>query len=86
MSNPSLYVIIQKMTLVSITVTSVKKNEIPSNGSTTVKIAVILLISNVFLGKTQITRNTNNGHLFGDLHINLTVKKISMTQMIYESL
>ena len=86
MSIPSLYVIILKMTLVSNTVTSVKKNEIPSNGSITVKIAVILLISNILLGKTQITRNTNNGHLFRDLHINLIVKTISMTQMIYQSL
>ena len=86
MSIPSLYVIILKMTLMSITVTSVKKNEILSNASTTVNIAVILLISNVFLGKTQITRNTNNGHLFGDLHINLTIMTISLTQMIYQSL
>ncbi|KAK7855095.1 hypothetical protein CFP56_029732 [Quercus suber] len=48
MSIPSLYVILPKMTLVSILMTSVKKKEIPSNGSTTVKIAVILLIPNLF--------------------------------------
>ncbi|KAK7843665.1 hypothetical protein CFP56_012053 [Quercus suber] len=44
MSIPSLSVILLKMTLMNITVIFVKKNEIPSNGSTTVKIAVILLI------------------------------------------
>ena len=67
------------MTLVNITVTSVKKNEIPSNGSTTAQIVVFLLIPNVFLKNIQITRNTNNGHHLGDLHINLIVKTTPMT-------
>ena len=42
MSIPSLYVMLLKMTLVNIAVISVKKNEILSNGSTIVKIVVIL--------------------------------------------
>ena len=42
MSMPSLYVMLLKMTLVNIAVISVKKNEILSNGSTIVKIVVIL--------------------------------------------
>jgi hypothetical protein len=54
MSIPSLSVILLKMTLVNTTAISVKKNETQSIGSTTVKIAVILLIPNVFLGNTQI--------------------------------
>jgi hypothetical protein len=54
MSIPSLSVILLKMTLVNTTVISVKKNETQSIGSTTVKIAVILLIPNVFLENTQI--------------------------------
>ena len=70
------------MTPMNITVIFVKKNKIPSNGSTTMKIAVILLIPIVLLGKYQITRSKYNGHLFGDLYINLTVKTISMAQLI----
>ena len=70
------------MTPMNITVIFVKKNKIPSNGSTTMKIAVILLIPIVLLRKYQITRNKYNGHLFGDLYINLTVKTISMAQLI----
>ena len=42
MSIPSLYVMLLKMTLVNIAVISVKKNKILSNGSTIVKIVVIL--------------------------------------------
>ena len=82
MSIPSLYVILLKMTPINIIVIFVKKNEIPNNGSTTMKIAVILLIPIVLLGENQITRNTCNGHLFGDLYINLIVKTISMAQLI----
>ena len=82
MSIPLLSVILLKMTPMNITVIFVKKNKIPSNGSTTMKIAVILLIPIVLLGKYQITRNKYNGHLFGDLYINLTVKTISMAQLI----
>ena len=83
MSIPSHSVILLKMTPMNITVIFVKKNEIPGNGFTTVKIAVILLIPIVLLEENQITRNTYNGHLFGDLYINLTVKTISMAQLIY---
>uniref|UniRef100_A0A2N9IHF2 DC1 domain-containing protein n=1 Tax=Fagus sylvatica TaxID=28930 RepID=A0A2N9IHF2_FAGSY len=54
MSIPSLSVILLKMTLVNTTAIFVKKNETQSIGSTTVKIAVILLIQNVFLGNNQI--------------------------------
>ena len=54
MSILSLFVLLLKMTLVNIIVISVKKNETRSIGSTIVQIAVILLIPNVFLGKTQI--------------------------------
>ena len=43
------------MTPVNITVKSVKKNEIPSNGSTTVQSAAFLLIVTVFLGKIQMS-------------------------------
>ena len=42
MSIPSLYVMLLKMTLVNIAVIFVKKNEILNNGSTIVKIVVIL--------------------------------------------
>ena len=45
MSIPSLYVMLLKMTLVNIAVISVKKNEILSNGSTIVKIVVILRLN-----------------------------------------
>ena len=62
----SLYVMLMKMNPMNITVTSMKKNKIPSNGSTIVQIVVILLISNVLLGKTQIGRNRYISHLFGD--------------------
>ena len=65
MSIPSLYVIDLKMTLVNIIVIFVKKNETQNIGSTTVKIVVILLIPNVFLGNTQIGSTTYNGKLFG---------------------
>ena len=65
MNIPSIFVILPKMTLVNITVKSVKKNEIPSNGFTTVKIAIFLLIAIVFLGKNQMSSNTYNGHLLG---------------------
>ena len=58
MSIPLLFVILPKMTLVNITVIFVKKNETQNIGSTTVKIVVILLIPNVFLGNTQIASNT----------------------------
>ena len=51
MSIPSFFVILLKITLVNTTVISVKKNETRIIGSTTVQIAVILLIPNVFLGK-----------------------------------
>ena len=53
------------MTLVNITVIFVKKNETQNIGFTTVKIVVILLIPNVFLGKGQIGSNTYKGQLFG---------------------
>ena len=66
MSIPSLYVMLLKMTLVNIAVIFVKKNEILNNGSTTVKIVVILLISNVLLRKIQMSSYKYNGHLFGD--------------------
>ena len=60
---------------VNITVTSVKKNEIPNNGSTTVQNVVFLLIPNVLLRTTQISKET---HLiatcFDMLHIKLIVK------------
>ena len=55
-------VILLKMAPVSITVISVKKNEIPSNGSTTVQSAAFLLTVIVFLGKIRMSSNTYNGH------------------------
>ena len=55
MSIPLLSVILLKMTTMNITVIFVKKNETQNIGSTTVKIVVILLIPNVFLGNTQIS-------------------------------
>ena len=61
----SLSVILLKMTPINITVISVKKNDIPSNGSTTVQSAAFLLIMTVFLGKIQMSSNTYNGHLLG---------------------
>ena len=45
MSIPSLYVMLLKMTLVNIAVIFVKKNEILNNGSTIVKIVVILRLN-----------------------------------------
>jgi hypothetical protein len=57
MSIPSLFVILLKMTVVNTTVISVKKNETRNIGSITVQIAVFLLIPNVFLGNTQMSRN-----------------------------
>ena len=65
MNIPSTSVILLKMTPVNITVIFVKKNEIPSNGSTTVQSAAFLLIVTVFLGKIQMSSNTCNGHLLG---------------------
>ena len=65
MNIPSTSVILLKMTPVSITVISVKKNEIPSNGSTTVQSAAFLLIVIVFLVKIQMSSNTYNGHQLG---------------------
>ena len=63
------------MTLVSITVTFVKKNEIPNNGSTIVQNVVILLIPNVFLGNTQISKETQLiATCFEMLHTDLIVK------------
>ena len=62
MSIPSLFVIFLRMTPVNITVRSVKKNEIPNNGSTTVQIAAFVLIVTVFLEKPQMSFNS---HLFG---------------------
>ncbi len=54
MSISSLCIVLLKMTLENIIAIYVKKNETQSIGSTTVKIATILLISNVFWGNTQI--------------------------------
>ena len=51
---PSLFVILLKIIPMNITVISVRKKEIQSISSTTVQIAVILLISIVFWGNTQI--------------------------------
>uniref|UniRef100_A0A7N2LC63 Calcineurin-like phosphoesterase domain-containing protein n=1 Tax=Quercus lobata TaxID=97700 RepID=A0A7N2LC63_QUELO len=65
MNIPSTSVILLKMTPVNITVISVKKNEIPNNGSTTVQSAAFLLIVTVFLGKIQMSSNTYNGHQLG---------------------
>ena len=63
------------MTPVSITVTFVKKNEIPNNGSTTVKNVVIQLIPNVFLGNTHISKETYIIAIYLEmLHLNLIVK------------
>ncbi|KAF3973678.1 hypothetical protein CMV_002913 [Castanea mollissima] len=66
MNIPSTSVILLKMTPVNITVISVKKNEIPSNGSTTVQSATFLLIVTVFLGKIQMSSNTYNSRQLGD--------------------
>ena len=75
MSIPSLFVILPKMTPMNITVTFVKKNEIPSNGSTTVQNVVFLFIPNVLLGTTQISKETHKiATCFEMLHINLIVK------------
>ena len=65
MNIPSTSVILLKMTPVNITVISVKKNEIPNNGSTTAQSAAFLLIVTVFLGKIQMSSNTCNGHQLG---------------------
>ncbi|KAF3943194.1 hypothetical protein CMV_030223 [Castanea mollissima] len=65
MNISSTSVILLKMTLVNITVISVKKNEIPSNGSTTVQSATFLLIVIVFLGKIQMSSNTYNSRQLG---------------------
>ena len=62
MNIPSTSVILLRMALVNITVIFVKKNEIPSNGSTTVKSATFPLIVTVFLGKIQMSSNTYNDH------------------------
>ena len=60
---------------VNIIVTFVKKNEIPINGSTTVQNVVFLLIPNVLLGTTQISKETHIiATCFEMLHINLIVK------------
>ncbi|KAK7830741.1 hypothetical protein CFP56_028004 [Quercus suber] len=56
MNIPSLSIILQKMTPVNITMKSVKKNEIPTNDSTTMRIAIFLLIATVFLGKNQMSK------------------------------
>ena len=65
MSIPSLSVILLKMTPMNIIVIFVKMNETQNIGSIIVQIAVILHIPNVFLGKSQISSNTYNGHLLG---------------------
>ena len=54
MSIPPHFVILLEMTLVNTFVISVKKNETQSIGSTTVQVAVILLIPTIFLGNAQI--------------------------------
>ena len=64
MNIPSLSVIILKMTPMNIIVKFVRKNEIPSNGST-VQSAAFLLIMTVFLGKIQMSSSTYNGHQLG---------------------
>ena len=53
----SLFVILLKITPVNITMISVKKNEILSNGFTTIRIAIFLLIATVFLGTHQMSSN-----------------------------
>ena len=65
MNIPSLSVLLLKMTPLNITVISVKQNEIPSNGSTTVQSVAFLLIVIVFLGKIQMSSDAYNGHLLG---------------------
>ena len=59
------------MTPMNIIVKFVRKNEIPSNGST-VQSAAFLLIMTVFLGKIQMSSNTCTGHQFGGATQNLT--------------
>ena len=54
MSIPSLCIVLVKMILENITAISAKKNKTQSIGFTIMKIAIILLISNVFLGNTLI--------------------------------
>ena len=66
MNIPSLSVLLLKMTPVNITVISVKKNKILSNGFTIVRIAIFLLITVVFLGTHQMSSNIYNNHLLGD--------------------
>ena len=61
------------MTPVNITVIFAKKNEIPSNGSTTVQIPAFLLIAIVFLGKMQMSSDAYNAISWEVLPINLTV-------------
>ena len=53
----SLSVILLKITPMNITMISVKKNEILSNGFTTIRIAIFLLIATVFLGTHQMSSN-----------------------------
>ena len=61
------------MTPVNIIVIFAKKNEIPSNGSTTVQIPAFLLIAIVFLGKMQMSSDAYNAISWEVLPINLTV-------------
>ena len=79
MSTPSLYVIDLKMTLVNIIVIYVKKNEIQNIGFTIVKIVVILLIPNVFLGDAQITSLEVFTHLTATHIPLLSLRKLKIT-------
>ena len=67
---------------VNTTATSVKKNEIPNTGFTTVQNVVFLLIPNVLLGTTHISKETHKvATCFEMLHINLIVKTTDINDL-----
>ena len=68
-----------KMTLVNITIISVKKNEAQTIGSTTMQIALILHIPNVFLGYTQIGSWEALTHLIVTDTLLLSLRKLKIT-------
>ena len=79
MSILSLSVMQLKMTLVNIIVIFVKKNETQTIGFTTVQIALILHIPNVFSGNTQIKSKEALKHLIVTDTLFFSLRKLKIT-------
>uniref|UniRef100_A0A7N2L667 Uncharacterized protein n=1 Tax=Quercus lobata TaxID=97700 RepID=A0A7N2L667_QUELO len=78
-STPSILVIQLKMILVNITIISVKKKETQTIGSTTVQIALIPHIPNIFSGNIQIGSNETLKYLIVTDNPFLSLRKLKVT-------